>query len=198
MTDRSSSHPENALLFLADHPVLDFLNTVAISEGKPRDLLQSDDDVLHWLMQAGLYFGDDNARFAAGNLLHEARHLRDIVRSLVQRKKQALPLDVTAMNHFLASCSNYTQLFIPADNRLASRRIYPVPSPAVLLAPVAEQAVALLTNGNFALVRKCEHPDCILWFYDRTKGHRRRWCSMALCGNRAKVAKFRHLRKQEH
>ncbi|HEX8403835.1 MAG TPA: CGNR zinc finger domain-containing protein, partial [Duganella sp.] len=38
---------------------------------------------------------------------------------------------------------------------------------------------------------QCEHPECILWFYDRTKSHKRRWCSMALCGNRYKAAQFR-------
>jgi predicted RNA-binding Zn ribbon-like protein len=30
-----------------------------------------------------------------------------------------------------------------------------------------------------------------MWFYDRTKGHRRRWCTSTGCGNRAKVAAFR-------
>jgi len=30
-----------------------------------------------------------------------------------------------------------------------------------------------------------------MWFYDRTKSHRRRWCSMALCGNRAKARAHR-------
>ncbi|NEJ40784.1 CGNR zinc finger domain-containing protein, partial [Rhizobium ruizarguesonis] len=38
--------------------------------------------------------------------------------------------------------------------------------------------------------------DCTLFFLDTTKSHRRRWCSMALCGNRMKVAAFRS-RKQE-
>lgn len=59
------------------------------------------------------------------------------------------------------------------------------------LAPIAEAAATLLVEGDFGLVRTCEHPECVLWFYDRTKGHRRRWCSMALCGNRHKVAEFR-------
>ena len=62
---------------------------------------------------------------------------------------------------------------------------------ASLLGPVAEAAAHLLVEGDFALVRQCEHPDCILWFYDRTKSHKRRWCSMAQCGNRQKAARFR-------
>lgn len=34
-------------------------------------------------------------------------------------------------------------------------------------------------------IRQCHHPDCVLYFFDRTG--RRRWCSMAACGNRAKA-----------
>jgi predicted RNA-binding Zn ribbon-like protein len=40
-------------------------------------------------------------------------------------------------------------------------------------------------------VRKCEAHDCTLLFEDATRSGRRRWCSMALCGNRMKVAAFR-------
>ena len=60
-----------------------------------------------------------------------------------------------------------------------------------LLAPLAEAAAHLLATADFTLVRKCEDHACTLWFLDRTKSHRRRWCSMALCGNRNKVAAFR-------
>ncbi|WP_246856811.1 CGNR zinc finger domain-containing protein [Brenneria corticis] len=64
-----------------------------------------------------------------------------------------------------------------------------------MLGPIAELAASLISEKSFELVRKCEHPECSLWFYDRTKAHRRRWCSMALCGNRAKVARFRRQQK---
>jgi predicted RNA-binding Zn ribbon-like protein len=60
-----------------------------------------------------------------------------------------------------------------------------------LLVPVAQAVAVLLTEGDFSLVRQCEGSECVLWFYDHTKAHRRRWCSMALCGNRMKVAAFR-------
>jgi predicted RNA-binding Zn ribbon-like protein len=63
------------------------------------------------------------------------------------------------------------------------------------LIPVAEAIAGLLVEGDFSMVRRCESPDCTLWFYDRTKSHRRRWCSAALCGNRMKVAAFRARKK---
>lgn len=39
-------------------------------------------------------------------------------------------------------------------------------------------------------VRKCANPRCVLWFYDQSKNGGRRWCSMEVCGNRAKVSRF--------
>ncbi|MDI5963817.1 CGNR zinc finger domain-containing protein [Streptomyces sp. SL13] len=38
-------------------------------------------------------------------------------------------------------------------------------------------------------VHACEGPGCVLYFYDTSKGRRRRWCSMAACGNRAKASR---------
>ena len=55
----------------------------------------------------------------------------------------------------------------------------------------------ILGCGNFggigsdlSLVRTCEGTGCILFFYDTTKSHTRRWCSMAGCGNRMKATLF--------
>jgi predicted RNA-binding Zn ribbon-like protein len=62
---------------------------------------------------------------------------------------------------------------------------------------LTEQAAELLCHGDFTQVRQCEHPDCTLWFYDRTNAHRRRWCTMALCGNRHKVAEHRKRQYQK-
>jgi predicted RNA-binding Zn ribbon-like protein len=48
-------------------------------------------------------------------------------------------------------------------------------------------------------MKACEGPACTLLFADHTRGHTRRWCSMALCGNRAKQAAYRHrLKAQPH
>ncbi len=60
--------------------------------------------------------------------------------------------------------------------------------PAQLLWPVAESACDLLCYADLTLVKKCENPICVLFFYDTTKNHSRRWCSMSVCGNRMKVA----------
>jgi predicted RNA-binding Zn ribbon-like protein len=67
-------------------------------------------------------------------------------------------------------------------------------TPAQIVAILAEAAARLLTEKDLTLVRRCENPACVLHFYDPSKNHRRRWCSMDICGNRMKVAA--HYRRQ--
>ncbi|HYM02392.1 MAG TPA: CGNR zinc finger domain-containing protein [Stellaceae bacterium] len=64
-------------------------------------------------------------------------------------------------------------------------------SPDRRLQPIADAIGDLVCNADFRLVKTCEGPACTVMFYDCTKAHSRRWCSMALCGNRAKAAAHR-------
>lgn len=59
-----------------------------------------------------------------------------------------------------------------------------------LLAALARSAAELLVEGPRAPIRRCANSSCRLFFYDDSRTHRRRWCSMAVCGNRHKVAAF--------
>lgn len=68
--------------------------------------------------------------------------------------------------------------------------------PEQILTAVAESVADLLAYGDLSLIRKCENPECVLYFYDTTKNHKRRWCSMAACGNRAKARAFYQRSKQ--
>ncbi|MYV67193.1 hypothetical protein GT043_14890, partial [Streptomyces sp. SID2131] len=38
-------------------------------------------------------------------------------------------------------------------------------------------------------IRACAHEACILHFFDTSRNGTRRWCSMAVCGNRAKASR---------
>src|SRR5215475_10243478 len=59
-----------------------------------------------------------------------------------------------------------------------------------LLAAIARSAAEIVTEGQPSQIRLCANPACSLFFYDNSRTHRRRWCSMSLCGNRHKVAAF--------
>jgi predicted RNA-binding Zn ribbon-like protein len=59
-----------------------------------------------------------------------------------------------------------------------------------LLAAVARSGAEIIAEGARARLRLCANPHCGLFFYDNSRTRRRRWCSMAVCGNRSKVAAF--------
>jgi predicted RNA-binding Zn ribbon-like protein len=59
-----------------------------------------------------------------------------------------------------------------------------------LLAAIARSAAEILIEGPAARLRLCANPSCGLFFSDMSRTRRRRWCSMARCGNRHKVAAF--------
>ena len=59
-----------------------------------------------------------------------------------------------------------------------------------LLAAIARSAAELIAEGQNAPVKRCANSGCRLFFYDDSRTRRRRWCSMAVCGNRHKVAAF--------
>jgi predicted RNA-binding Zn ribbon-like protein len=58
------------------------------------------------------------------------------------------------------------------------------------LAAVARSGAEIFAESSRANLRLCANPRCGLLFYDTSRTHRRRWCSMAVCGNRSKVAAF--------
>ena len=59
-----------------------------------------------------------------------------------------------------------------------------------LLAALARSGAEIIAEGARARLRHCANPNCGLFFYDNSRTRRRRWCSMAVCGNRSKVAAF--------
>lgn len=206
---------------VGDHLALDLLNTEARQDGAPVDYWQSGDDVLAWLARHGVAMPaaavDADALLARARALrtlarrlvgmhHQAhkqahedvhndvdKYVHNGVHKGVDKDvhKHATQHDIEALNAILDGCLSAPRLEPDGEGRLVLRRVARGDAFASLLGPVAQALAELLADGDFALVKQCEHPDCVLWFYDRTKAHRRRWCSMSTCGNRYKAAQFR-------
>lgn len=190
-TTATANHAPDEAPVLADHLALDLLNTEARDDGAAIDFWHSGDDVRRWLDRQGVV-APKGAKAADGAaLLAQATALRTLARELVTRRKAGKTADPGPLNAFLATHVSAPQLVHDGDGKLVLVRVPRGDAIASMLGPVAEAVAQLLADGDFALVRQCEHPDCVLWFYDRTKAHKRRWCSMALCGNRHKAARFR-------
>ncbi len=184
-------------LFLADNLALDFINTEYGVGDQRQDALTSGHCVEHWLAQAGVLPEPSSHPLPEG-LLPDALALRNCSRAVVMAAMQGVEADVAVVNQVLEAGRPVSTLVWEATAK--AFRISAQSSgnsSASLLWPVAEALVNLVTSDTFAFVRQCEAQDCILLFHDVSKSHRRRWCSMATCGNRKKVAAFRARKKPE-
>ncbi|MEB0040774.1 MULTISPECIES: ABATE domain-containing protein [unclassified Pseudomonas] len=186
----------NEPALVADDPILDMLNTRANVDGILIDFWQHDADVARWLIRAGWFDASGIPTFAEGALLAAAVELREIIRVGIEERKAWILGNPTALNAYLRKALSHPQLIWDAPDTLRLERVRKQQTAEQFLAPLAEAAAQLLVGGDFSLIRTCEHSDCVLWFYDRTKSHKRRWCSMAQCGNRHKVAEFRKRKLQ--
>lgn len=131
--------------------------------------------------------------------LGEISSFRDRLRELLvslANTKQLSSNDVAWINGILREKGGYAELKETSEGYSKNIRV-DLSEPRSILIPIMESFVDMICFGQLDLLRKCERADCILYFYDTTKNHRRRWCSMSICGNRAKVAKFYQKKRLE-
>lgn len=197
MKKPSQGRAGGKFLFVGNHPCLDFINTQMIVNGEPVDALESCDDLVSWLVQANLVT-TTQAEVARAELDHkesialleQTKAFRATLRELVARIVARKPIPVAMIdliNQLLSQRPGYPQ--VVRRKRGFDQRFYSVATTAHnLLVALAEVASDLLCRADFALIKKCGNPACILYFYDTTKNHTRNWCSMQVCGNRMKVA----------
>ncbi len=188
-------------LFVGNHPTLDLVNTEVILDGIRTDLLQSFEDLTQWLKQANLASANEMQRLAkvwtdapeARDTLQEVRALRSLLRQAVERiaKTGRLPRELAGVLGKELQHPRLATEVMQSQGKLRTKPRWILEKPRDLLVPLAHCAANFFATADYLAIRKCEDPKCILWFYDSSKNHSRRWCSMELCGNRAKVAAFR-------
>lgn len=191
----ATTSPSTGALFLADNLALDFINSEYGMGEQHQDHLADDHSVMSWLQQAGL-LPEGKLPPPPSGLLTLARQLRACARTVVHAAMQGAETDLQVINQILETGRPIKELTWDKQAkalRITTRRRDH--SPASLLEPVADALATLVTHDKFEYVRQCEAHDCVLLFHDLTKSHRRRWCSMATCGNRMKVAAFRSRNK---
>ena len=197
-------------IFVADSVGLDFLNSIATPVDVPVDWIDDGQGLLAWLRQAKLVPAAVLEEFRRSAMLGEldavaaqARTLREWFRTFVAERKGA-PLSANAitslapLNRLLARDQSFVKI-VPRRPETGGPahgiEVQPLrrwASPESLLQPIGEALARLVSEEDFTYVKACAGPTCTLLFADHTKGHRRRWCSMAVCGNRAKQQAHYH------
>lgn len=190
---------ESRFHFVGERLCLDFVNTEAMAEGHRVDLLASFDELVEWCaaaraisaVQAREMAKARSRERAAERTFKKAVELRATLREMAERiasgRSSVSHEALDSINDVLRTRAGDLAIVRTKEGYETEFRAR-FSEPPDLLVPIAESAAGLLSSGDIALVKKCQNPQCILYFCDTTKNHARRWCSMAACGNRAKVA----------
>ncbi|KOV90870.1 hypothetical protein ADK65_35835 [Streptomyces sp. NRRL B-1140] len=116
-----------------------------------------------------------------------ARILRESLRATLLAHAGHPPhRDVTPLGELLAEAP----LLVTVDAADGSAALAPADDRS-LHARVAAAVAEALVAGTWTRLKACEAADCHWAYYDRSPAGRGRWCSMQVCGARAKMRRYR-------
>lgn len=187
---------------------LDFANTVGDRPRRRNETLTAYADLLRWAGQAGILSQSERQTLErrasrrkdeSRRAFHHAIELREAIYrtfSALAANERPESGELAALNAALLETLPHLRLE-PVEtgydwtwSGLDSSLVSP-------LWPVVRSAADLLTSPDVTLVRECASETCSWVFVDRSRTHRRRWCDMKTCGNRAKARRHYERRKKE-
>jgi len=180
---------------------LDFVNTVTGRDQSPRDWLDSYPRLLEWAafvhllpkrVLRTLAKKAHKEPAAAAIALARAKVLREALFELVTRiiSRRAPTKTTLALlrQHWIAGINAHELRFehghVVAELRSDATDF------DLIAAMIAYRMVEHVLPLPIDRLRICQGPNCSWLFIDRSKGGRRRWCDMAVCGNAAKSRRF--------
>lgn len=194
--------------FVGERLWLDFVNSDRAVNGpaKSADALDDFDTYVGWLGVARVLDHERAAAMlrraqqqptAATAALHEARRLRNVLRTLAENSsagdERAEGIALSEINRILGRSAGSRRVEPRSDGGFVRSFVTVGDVFAGLLVPVIESAADALVHDELRRVHRCAAPRCGRVFYDASRNGKRRWCEMSTCGNRAKAA--RHRRK---
>lgn len=189
---------------------LEFVNTYHFSGGHRHgpgsgpdghDHLDNAQDALDWLAEHDLMhtsardrlLGQYKASPQEGEeVLNRLRRLRSAMRGLVQATVTGQPVglaDLAEINR--AMRTHYVYELVPGPDGISVEHQHQGDPVDGAMARLAESLARELIQGSPDRLRICENPSCGWVFADTSRTGRKKWCDMATCGNRAKVARHR-------
>jgi predicted RNA-binding Zn ribbon-like protein len=163
-------------------PVHAFVNTVDVEEGT--DLLTGPAELTAWLRTAGLLGAAGRATAAQ---LRLALDLRQVLRAFALANNGVAPS--TADLTLARRCFDRLPVIAGGTGEVPLQPRSTAAVPAALTRIVAGYATARAA-GEWTRLRRCPADDCAWVFWDSTPRSARRWCSMRVCGNRAKARTY--------
>jgi predicted RNA-binding Zn ribbon-like protein len=185
----SPSEDRDGFRFRGGGPALDLPATLGGRlKATPVERRQAPQDLARWFCAVGL--AETPPAASAGDLAAAVR-LREAIYALAEARIRQAPLPQGAS----AIVNRQARAAAAAPQLDAAGRLRLEGGAAALLATVAREAITLVGGPRAARIRQCEAEGCALLFLDTSRAGDRRWCSMAACGNKAKVAEFRRRKR---
>jgi predicted RNA-binding Zn ribbon-like protein len=195
------SDTPSSFLFVAGHPALDFFNTAYAPGGVLVETIGDGRALLDWMVAAGFLEEREatalSRRFSRKALdaaAQEARAVREWARTWLAAWRANPARDygeeLAVLNKLLSRATGSHEL-VTNKRRFELLERPRFADADALVARIGLEIARLVVQEDPALLKACAGADCTLWFLDRTKAHRRMFCSATACGNRAKVAAFR-------
>jgi predicted RNA-binding Zn ribbon-like protein len=158
-----------------------FVNSVDIEAGV--DALRDEESWREWARAAGFDAP------AGATALRRAREFREELRvgMLANHDREPLPAATAAALTDAARRSRVGLRFGPSGIEYdgATEGLDGV------VARVVRAVAAALSDGSWSRLKACRNDTCQWGFYDHSRSRTGQWCSMAICGNRAKQTRFR-------
>ena len=178
---------------------LDLVNTELVSRGQRQDLLLSEGDVLDWIS----VIKGKNSYLENQLYLKIEERIQKVFAGILEmrtilRKKFELIADGNPIpDEFIAYLENKIEKS-PFTYKLSDQKLVPIPvgeAEDILQSYIAFDTLTLIAENKLSSLKRCSNDDCVLLFIDESG--RRKWCSMKICGNRKKVARFPHRKSDE-
>jgi len=180
---------------------LDFANTLSWRRSSaPIERLQTTADLGSWARQLGLISRRDELRLRRAAAVHpgrsrhtlaQARALRETIFAIfaaISEGRVPDDRDLRSLEGFLKVALVHSRL------AAATGPYHWVPTLGArmehVLWSIALSAGELLGSDQTARIGQCAGRDCRWLWLDQTRNQSRRWCDMAVCGNRAKARRF--------
>ncbi len=192
---------------IGGNAALDFVNTVSRWRDEPTDQLGDASGFARWVRVAGLLDDDDqkvleaeisgDPKIAAA-FYKDAARLREAMYRIFTAAasgERASDEDLETLNRWQVRAAKHCQ--IQHEGGVFRRRCTEdAPAQERAMRVIFDAAEDLLLNGRLDRLRTCGGDHCEWMFLDLSKNGKRRWCSMATCGNEHKVKQFRKRKKQ--
>jgi predicted RNA-binding Zn ribbon-like protein len=176
--------------FVAGNLALDFVATVAEWTSTRLERLPDPAALGEWLADGGLL---DAPVRATQRDLEQARTERAALYAVVRALIDGEPPPARELEVVNAAAAR-TPPVVRVDRE---GRVHREGDVAAALSAIARSGLELFDLPDHDVIRWCADASCTRAFIDRSRGHRRRWCGMAGCGDRAKAAAYRR-RRREH